>query len=120
MLIIRKEQLQAFEKPLLDAFIEGSISYVLDRWPSRAAEYLNTEDLRGFVTQCIRRGRRLKFRDRGHLTTLLDWECEFGPAFTDKDEWEWLKIILHTDINHASRIFRIENRLKTLRERGEF
>jgi hypothetical protein len=119
MLTIRQEQMQAFEEPLLEIYIEKSTAYALKSWPIRAAEYPNREALRAFVAKCIRRGRALKFRDRGHLRKLLDWECEFGEDFVEKPEWGWLKRILETDIDHASRIFRVENRLEMLREDGE-
>jgi hypothetical protein len=118
MIVIRQEQLKAFEKSLLDTFIDQSTTYAAQSWPDRAAEFPDRDGLRALVAKCIRRGRGLKFRDRGHLTRLLDWECRFGPDFAEKPEWDWLNTILTSDIDHASRIHRIENRLEVLRERG--
>ena len=119
MLVIRKAQLKAFEQPLLEAFIGQSADYVTKYWQARAEEYANGDALRAMVARCIRRGRALGFRDRGHLTTLLDWECEFGPGFAEKPEWDWLNEILTSDVDHASRIYRIENRLRILRGQGD-
>jgi hypothetical protein len=119
MLVIRREQIQAFEGPLLDLFIDQLIPYVRDSWAQRASEYADEEALRGFVSKCIRRSRALGFRDSVHLRKLFQWECEFGPGFAEKPEWEWLNQILTSGLDHASRIHRIENRLQKLGERDE-
>jgi hypothetical protein len=118
VLVIRREQLQAFEQPLFDRFIENSVDYVATYWPTTAKEYGNRARLKGFVTRCFERGQSLHIRDRGHLTTLLDWECQFGPAFDEKPEWEWLHSILTSSLDPANRIYRIENRLKVLKDAG--
>jgi hypothetical protein len=117
MLVIRQEQMQAFEEPLLEIFIDKEALRVETSWPQRAAAYPDPQSLRGFVAECVKRARALKFRDRGQLRKLVDWECEFGPGFAEKPEWEWLKLIMTSDVDPGSRIFRTENRLKTLREK---
>lgn len=70
--------------------------------------------IRGFVT----RGRSLGLRSRAHLYTWVDWECEFGPSFFEKEEWAWCKAILDNGLDPAIRVYRIENRIRILRGKG--
>ena len=118
MLVIRNEQIKAFEPVLLDSYIERETEYTASAWPDIASLYPGREGLREFVSTCIRKAVALGFRDRGQLRKLLDWECGFGEGFSEKPEWAWLRLILEKDIDPASRIFRIENRLEKLRESG--
>jgi hypothetical protein len=110
--------MQVFAESMFNGYIEQSTDYVARNWPIRAAEYPDRAALHDFVSRSIRHMRALTFRRRDHLRKLLDWECEFGPGYVDKPEWQWLKKILTSDLDHSTRIFRIGNRIRKLREKA--
>ncbi|MFN0104975.1 MAG: hypothetical protein ACKV2U_23180 [Bryobacteraceae bacterium] len=118
MLTIRTSQLATFETPLLDQFIDSLTGYVEGRWPGVVAAAGSDAALRERIGASVARARGLGFRNRGHLTTWVDWECEFGFEFYQHENWEWLKTILHYGLDPAIRVYRIENRLRVLRQRG--
>lgn len=92
--------------------------YVTDRWPAFARSAGGAPALRDLVDASVKRGRGFGFRSRDHLTTWVDWECEFGSKFYELEKWEWLLAILKNGLDPAIRIYRIENRLLVLRNRG--
>jgi len=118
MLVIRNEQIKAFEPVLLDSYIERETEYAALAWPHIASLYPDRLGLREFVRTCIGKAMALGFKDRRQLRALLDWECKFGKGFSEEPQWAWLKLILQKDIDPASRLFRIENRLEKLRQSG--
>jgi hypothetical protein len=118
VLTIRTSQLALFETSLLNQFIDNLTGYVEGRWPDVASAAGSYPALRERIAASVARARGLGFRNRGHLTTWVDWECEFGFDFYKHEDWEWLKTILHYGLDPAIRVYRIENRLLVLRQRG--
>lgn len=117
MLQIRPRQMVLLESALVASFIEASADYVRQYWPAAAAVMDAGAGVRTVVAESIERARQLGFRDRGHLTSWLDWECEFGTGFYLDPAWEWCNDILQNGLDPAIRVHRIENRLAVVRRR---
>ena len=119
MLTIRTAQLPPFGLNIRNEFIEILSRYVRQRWPHVAGAEGSFDVVREFVSTSVDRGIAWGFRDRGHLTTWVDWEAEFGPAFYLAESWTWCHDLLQSGPDPAVRLHRISNRLVLLRERGE-
>ncbi|HEU0122136.1 MAG TPA: hypothetical protein VFQ91_16525 [Bryobacteraceae bacterium] len=118
MLTIRSAQFAAFENSLFDQFIENLTDHVETRWIAFAGAVGGRQEVQVLVRASVARARALGFRMRSHFYTWVDWECEFGPAFHEKEEWGWCKAILNNGLDPAIRVYRIENRLRILRGKG--
>ena len=119
MLVIRDQQRAHFKRTMFDHFVDQCTSYVRESHAVFAARFDDPAALRAFIQDSLKSWRTLGFHDRGHLRQLLDWECAFGPRFSDTEPWSWLREIVHSQMPPESRLFRIENRLRLLRENGD-
>lgn len=118
MLTIRPDQMRSLAAFQAEQFLDRSTDDIARRWAGGVMTAGSRDETRVRVADSVGRARALGFRDRGHLTTWLDWECAFGPAFYEDPAWEWANDILQNGLDPAIRIYRIENRLAVLRERG--
>lgn len=118
MLTLRPSQLAAFKVTLVREFLDELSRYVQSRWPAYAAKTGGPALLRDLVQASVTRGQKFGFSSRDHLTTWVDWECEFGDKFYEREEWQWFSAILNNGLDPAIRIYRLERRIAILRDRG--
>jgi hypothetical protein len=95
MLIIRKEQIQAFEKAAMDRFEEEMVAHC-KQYSTRLCEVIPPPQIHLSVQSAIESCSKYGFTNRGPIRLFIELTLLFGNDFDTDPQYAWSKGILHT------------------------
>jgi hypothetical protein len=96
MLEIRKEQMDALEKGVLNAYIDELIAYYRQCIPSKVNP-LSDEVLRDFCRRGIPNARRYGIEDRWDICRFIGYQLLCGEGFESTPPGSWARETLEDD-----------------------
>ncbi|MBZ5625994.1 MAG: hypothetical protein LAQ69_45995 [Acidobacteriia bacterium] len=91
MLIIRNEQMRAFEVPLFEGWVEA---HVRQYFPSKCAS-MQSGELQKRIREGIAKGRRYGFSGDADVCRFVDISIVLGAGFDDDPRLPWARDILN-------------------------
>jgi hypothetical protein len=92
MLVIRKEQMEAFERPAPEVFENDMLDHLREHFPKHAE--LLGEDLRLVVRSGRERAQKYSFKTRHELYLFIDLMVMLGSGFDTDPQLPWAASIL--------------------------
>jgi hypothetical protein len=90
MLEIRKEQMNAIEEGVLNAYIDELIAHYRQCIPSKVAP-LSDEVLGDFCRRCIPHARGYGIEDRWDICRFIGYQLQCGEAFESTPSGAWAR-----------------------------
>lgn len=108
MFRIRGEQIEEFGRRDLDRYVEETVRHLSRVFPEHA--YSRTEEqLQRLVREAVDRGHRFGLTLEHTLRRFVDYHVEWGPAFLDDPDREWVvDILTDEELDEEQRINEID------------
>lgn len=95
MLVIRKAQMKAMNKPQVEVFVKKLIEQLKGSFPVQC-ETFGDENLRKAVDYCLDRAEKLGFETEADLSAFTTLLFTFGRDFDAAPEYSWASCILNS------------------------
>ena len=103
-LVVRREQMQAFEQALLTTFVNRMADRLRDRFPAETAN-LRPADLEATIRAGIAAAARHGVRDEADVARYLEFVVTYGPSFDVDERTAWAGAILRrTDLSGTGKM----------------
>ena len=112
MLQIRSPQIEAFQKALLEQYVENTVSHLLEHFPDPCASALGgPNEVRAFVTRGMDKASGLNVNTPTAVTALLELWLQFGENFERSPIRTWtMNMLSHPDLPGAAKVDAIRDR----------
>ena len=108
-LVVRREQMQAFEQALLTTFVNRMAERLRSRFAAETAE-LPPADLDTMIRDGIAAAARHGVRDEADVARYLEFVVTYGPRFDVDEKTAWAGAILRrTDLSGTGKMNALDN-----------
>ena len=109
VLVVRREQMQAFEQALLTTFVNRMADRLRVRFPAETGK-LAAADLESMIRDGIAAAARHGVKDEADVARYLEFVVTHGPSFDVDEKTAWAGAILRrTDLSGTGKMNALDN-----------